>query len=263
MPWDLFRTVFVTLSLGGPLLAMLFGARALWEARAARPERDWPPALCVSPAHVLQEARTGDILLFSGSGADSALIRGWSWSPWTHCAMVVCSAQMRSPRKFAWHANVNDGWSDVRTCRPLADGGAQLNDLARVLHEYQGAVFWRPLSNAVEPALLFPAIKELADHGFNHDYADMLSCTRTPIGLALRALRGSDACAAPERHFCSELMARTYQLCGVLGRRPPALYVHPCHFASPDDRALPWVEPYRPGFLYWIRRDTPAIVRGN
>lgn len=246
---DAFRTGFVVVSLFLPLVVVLFVLRSLWAARAHRAE-EWPDALTVSVQHVLDHAKTGDILLFSGFGGDSSIIKGWSWSSWSHVGIIVRG----SSGVYLWHANVDDSRLDAIRGRPLSDGGTQLNDLEVILRAYNGALIWRPLSQEIPSHLMNPIIKDYSEHDFNRSYLDMLSSTVTPVGSTIRALRGPVSGPA-DAHFCSELVTKTYQLVGALGKDLTPLFVHPVHFTDLNDTRMPWKEPYRPGFSYLVRPD--------
>ena len=255
---DIPRIVFVVISLVIPIVVVLFAMRSLWAARSLRTDA-WPNNLRVSIDHVLREAKTGDLVLFSGCGGDSGLIKGWSWNPWSHCGIVVRDPNINGQRPdrhlYIWHANVNDSYVDAIQQKSLPNGGTQLNDLEVCLRAYNGVICWRPISEEIPHQKFNAVLKDLSEHKFCRDYWDLLGVTQTPIGDAIRTVRG-EIPTRPDQHFCSGLAARSYQLTGAL-EKTCTMQIHPAHFTQKYDAKMPWRDPYRLGSEYLVENHFP------
>lgn len=92
---------------------------------------------------------TGDIVLFSGHGAESYIIRGFGLSAWSHIGLVIKSEvktlnENQAEELFLWHSPSNplpvkDQLSDT------FKSGPQLNSLVEVVNRYIGDVAIRKL----------------------------------------------------------------------------------------------------------------------
>lgn len=255
---DIGRLTFIVISIIVPILVVLFALRSLWAARTLRTD-DWSHDLRVSIEDVLRDAKTGDLILFSGRGGDSGLIKGWSWQSWSHCGMVVRDPNIDGNRPaktpYLWHANVSDCSTDAIQHKSLPEGGTQLNDLEVSLRAYNGVICWRPISKEIPWQQFNPVIKDLSQQGFCRNYLDLLGVTQTPVGEVIRSVRGNIP-IRPDQHFCSELVVRSYQLTDVLGDACP-MHIHPVHFTSEHDGVLSWKEPYRLGYMYLVKTASP------
>ncbi len=243
---DLFRTCFLCVSFLIPIFVMLFVLRSLGSATAMRVD-DWPLDTRVSIEQLLRDAKTGDLLLFSGYGSSSFMIKAWSWCPYSHCGMVI----RHENACYLWNANVDESRIDAIQKKPLSAGGTQLNDLEVSVRAYDGVIFWRPLSVALPAQKINPILKDLSEKDFSHDYLDLLGSTQTPLGSAITYCRGRLP-SHDDRYFCSELIARSYQLVDALDATQCPLYVHPVHFTDRYDAEMGWKAPYRLGFTYLV-----------
>lgn len=247
------RTMFVIISMVVPIVVVLFAMRSFWSARSLQTDK-WPSNLRVTVEHVLQKAKTGDLILFSGNGGDSALIKGWSWNPWSHCGIVVRDPNINGERPerhlYLWHANVNDTRPDAIQHKPLPEGGTQLNDLEVCLRAYNGVICWRPISKEIPYCKFNAVLKDLSKNKFCRNYWDLLGVTQSPLGDAIRAVCGKVS-VRHGAYFCSGLAARSYQLTGALGDTC-AMQIHPSHFTEKRDSEIPWQHPYRLGSEYLI-----------
>ncbi len=249
---DAFRTAFLCISFLIPIFVMLFALRSLCSARAMRAD-DWLLDTRVSIEQLLRDAKTGDMLLFSGYGAGSFTIKAWSWCPYSHCGMVIRNGDS----SYMWNANVDESRIDAIQRKPLTTGGTQLNDLEVSVRGYDGVILWRPLSVAIPPYKINPILKDLSEKEFSHDYLDLLGSTPTPLGEAITYCRGRLP-SHDDRYFCSELLVRSYQLVDALDATQCPLHVHPVHFTDQYDTQMGWKAPYRLGFTYLV--ETPASV---
>lgn len=248
----MFRTAFLCISFLIPVFVMLYALLSLCSAMVMRLD-DWPLDTRVSIEQLLRDAKTGDLLLFSGYGSGSFMIKAWSWCPYSHCGMVIRNGNAL----YLWNANVDDSWIDAIQKKSLSTGGTQLNDLEVCVRAYDGAIFWRPLSVEIPPSIINPILKDLSEKEFNHDYLDLLGSTQTPLGGFITRCRGHLP-SHDDRYFCSELVTRSYQLAGVLDASQCPLQSHPVHFTDKYDAQMGWKVPYRLGFTYLV--ETPASV---
>lgn len=257
---DVPRIVFVVISMVVPIIVVLFAMRSLWAARSLRTDK-WPSNLRVSVEDVLRRAKTGDLVLFSGQGGDSGLIKGWSWNPWSHCGIVVRDPNINGQRPdghlYLWHANVNDTRLDAIQHKSLPEGGTQLNDLEVCLRAYNGVICWRPISREIPHQKFNAVLKDLSENKFCRDYWDLLGVTGTPIGNVIRAVRG-EIPPRLDQYFCSGLAARSYQLAGALGDTC-IMHIHPSHFTENRDAKMPWQPPYRLESEYLVNTEMPEL----
>jgi len=210
-----------------------------------RPDEDgrW-----ISWAGLLKRARTGDLILFSGTGRDSAVVRSWSGSRWTHIGMVVRSDDSlygTIQRLFLWNAD------SCQSRRNLLNGkykeGVQLNDLRLYLDTYPGYAYYCPLmgGRSVGKDELKPLYRELSGKPFNHQCVELLRCTQGPGGGYLGRKQ-----ADPDKWFCSQLIAESLMFLGLMGGSIPTNEYHPASFVG--EMAADWKEGVRPGPLYEI-----------
>lgn len=94
-------------------------------------------------AHVLQRAKTGDIILFQGAGAESRAIRCASvLTTWSHVGIVLVLPDGTKAITEAYPTPIG---KDI--VRRNAHRGVQIGDLERRLKTYPSQkVAWRPLS---------------------------------------------------------------------------------------------------------------------
>ena len=190
-----------------------------------------------------EATRTGDVWLFRGrSGADRA-IRALTNAPVNHVGMAIVIEDLPP---LMWHAELGQSLPDVWSGKHQR--GVQLHDLLAAVttwSERYGQDAWlRQLGGIVTPAMEDAALQTVA----------RLDGTPFPSMVALaggwakarvvrrtaRHRRGSGAHRAVDTDtaFCADVLARTYQAMGLLGReRPPAFY-DPGSFWSGDDLAL-------------------------
>lgn len=214
-------------------------------------------------AAMVAGAQTGDIVLFSGKGPASAVIRWLTRSRWTHVAVVVRLPGYDFP--CLWEATRDTDVDDL-DCGPPAPG-VQLVPLHERLRAYQGEVALRQLLDTtigtVEQRALATLRTALVSRPYRFTTRDLLATgyafiTRR-LFRRLRAVSAGGVCThaivtsagrtlhwAPERQhlglFCSELVAVAYQAAGLIspdrGERPAHRYA-PADF-SQDSEFLPW-----------------------
>jgi len=164
----------------------------------------------------LDDCKTGDVILFSGRGRDSATVKAWSASPWSHVGLAYREAQRG--QLYLWHADAISYRKDVRNGKH--EEGAQLNDMEAVLRTYPGHIYVLPLSKPCDQERFEAVCRAVKGVRFNHDLIELLFCT---FGV-------SPWETDPSTMFCSELVALTLAYCGVIGDRYPFSSYHPSSF---------------------------------
>lgn len=174
---------------------------------------------------------TGDIVLMSGSGRFSSLIKSLTGSGWSHVAMIV----RRGDRVHIWEssARVELGDMDEQFIKPeLAPLSMRLGPAHAGIVTDPGDVAVRRLSASHVLQETFAGvvdgfISQVAGRPYETSYLELL---RARLGESLD--RGN-VVEALDSFFCSELVAETYQHMGLLpGSRPSNTY-------RPRDFSLP------------------------
>lgn len=189
----------------------------------------------------MKKCETGDLVLFCGTGRlDSALVRAWSATPWTHVGMVVVDDD---GKKYLYHADA------CKARKNAIDGkyeeGIQMNDLWVYLNTYPGWSFHLPLLPHVPLEALKPIVRALHGIPFNHDWRDLLRCTFGSGGGPM----GSRA-EYVDAFFCSQLVAWIYRELGVIGNGVPRNEYHPASFVGKLD--VDWSSDFCLGPPSWI-----------
>ncbi len=172
--------------------------------------------------------RTGDILLFSGRGLTSEVIRVFTRSPWSHIGMVVFLPD--SPEPLVLESTTLGESDDVRLGKPVA--GVSLVSLDTKLKDYPGSVAVRrrhgPDLSENQDRLLQRLLRRL----MHRPYKNYLFCNAIDVLTAFRR--------KPDQRgwFCSELVAELYRRLGWLPRDIRASTLVPGHFGSRHMRLL-------------------------
>jgi hypothetical protein len=174
--------------------------------------------------------RTGDLWLFRGPSVADRAIRTVTNAPVNHVGMAVVIEDLPA---LMWHAELGQGLTDVWT--GTRHRGVQLHDLreaVRLWGEGYGQRPWlRQLDAEITPAMEDGLLREIAR-------ADGLPFPRT-VALAGRWLRGRLRRPAPIGvTYCAEIVARAYQVMGLLDPARPANAFDPGTFWSGDDLEL-------------------------
>lgn len=166
--------------------------------------------------------RTGDILLFSGRGVTSEVIRVFTRSPWSHIGMVVFMPESREP--LVLESTTLGESADVRLGKPVA--GVSLVSLASKLADYEGSVVVRrrhgPDLTGNQERLLQRLVRRL----MHRPYKNYVLCNAIDVLTCFQR--------KPDQRgwFCSELVAELYRRLGWLPRDTRASTLVPGHFGS-------------------------------
>ena len=166
--------------------------------------------------------QTGDLLLFSGRGFTSEVIRVFTRSPWSHIGMVVHLPG--NPHPLVLESTTLSESPDVTLGRPVA--GVALVPLADKLRGYTGTVALRrrhgPALSDRQQQLLVRLVKWL----LHRPYKNYVLCN------ALDVVTGFTRRPDQRGWFCSELVAELYRRLGWLPRHTRASTLVPGHFGS-------------------------------
>ncbi len=181
-------------------------------------------------AEAVEVTRTGDLWLFRGRSLADHAIRAVTNAPVNHVGMAVVIEDLPP---LMWHAELGQGLPDVWTGG--RHRGVQLHDLEAAVQQwvctYKQRPWLRQLSLGVSREMEDALLREIAR-------ADGLPFPRT-AALAGRWLRGRIRRDAPIGvTYCAEVVARAYQVMGLLDGALPANYYDPGVFWSGDDLRL-------------------------
>ena len=164
---------------------------------------------------------TGDIMLFSGKGLGSAIIRWFTGSDWTHVAMVVRLDGVDEP--LLLESNPGPESADLFCGQPVA--GISLVTVARKLTDYRGEVVVRRREGAPIAARQHRLVQRLVRRLYRRPY-------RGYLWRQLRDVLRSSGRRDYSAMFCSELVAEFYRRLDWLPREVRTGRVVPAHFAT-------------------------------
>lgn len=177
---------------------------------------------------------SGDVLIFHGASGVSLTIEQKTHSPFSHAAMVIRPDPTKPP--FIWQAGPDAIVKDSFT--RTMHGGAQLADLREALiymgnPAYGDTGYLRQLQFERGPA--FETVATWAIAGLDGTPFPALQ------DMLAEFKAGQKHVAATDRtFFCSELVAHTFMLMGLLPFDPPPNAYAPGHFSA-EHGALPWL----------------------
>lgn len=166
--------------------------------------------------------RTGDILLFSGRGLTSEVIRVFTRSPWSHIGMVVFLPDSRVP--LVLESTTLGESVDIRLGKPVA--GVSLVSLSTKLADYPGSVVVRRRHGPDLTDSQERLVQRLLRRLLHRPYKNYLLCN------AIDVLTGFQRRPDQRGWFCSELVAELYRRLGWLPRDTRASTLVPGHFGS-------------------------------
>jgi hypothetical protein len=152
--------------------------------------------------------RTGDLVLFSGRGTVSNMIKYGTLSNWSHCGMVVKMEQYDFIT--IWESTTLSNIPDLESEMPLM--GVQLVPLSERLKKYDGDVAIRRLKGGelsnddINKLMLLR--KQLKGKRYELSKMELFKAAYDgPFGANIEDLSSI---------FCSELVAEAYQSLGLL-----------------------------------------------
>lgn len=172
----------------------------------------------------VENLKTGDIVLFSGTCLVSRIVRGFTRSKWSHIGMVIIDPSHPIPLIY------ESSHGTALNCRDIEcqTAGVQLLFLRDRIATFKGDMVVRRLQDCV----------------LSRGDLSALSCLRkvmvgTPFEESVWQMMASDIKTRliPRREdlssvFCSELTALCYRAMGLLGQVPPSNMYSPADFSA-------------------------------
>jgi len=168
---------------------------------------------------------TGDIVLFSGKGRISGLIKWVTKSEWSHIGMVLRLVEWNM--LLLWESTTLSKIKDIQSGE--ARQGVQLVPLSERLKGYDGRVGIRRLNyfdkyQAVDTMALMEFRREVKGRPYERSKLELLkSAYDGPFGKNEEDLSSL---------FCSELVAEAYQRLGLLTEGTPSNEFTPADFGG-------------------------------
>ncbi len=160
--------------------------------------------------------KTGDLVLFSGKGGISDLIKLFSGGKWSHVGMIVVIPEFDNA-VLLWESTTLSNVADVETS--LKVKGVQLVPLSQRVKTYGGEVSVRQLSKPITDEMatsLAEARKALSRKPYERSECELLKAAWDGF---LGDSKGEDLSSL----FCSELIAEAYQAMELLPEHPAGL----------------------------------------
>lgn len=197
----------------------------------------------IQPHDSVDTLRTGDLLLFSGRGFTSDVIRVFTRSPWSHIGMVLHLPGQ--PEPLVLESTTLSESPDVTLGHPIA--GVALVPLHRKIRDYPGAVAVRRRHGPNLSERQQRMVARMARRLLHRPYKNYVFCN------ALDVLTGFTRRPDQRGWFCSELVAELYRRLGwlPLDTRPSTLV--PGHFGSRHMR----LQHGKLGPVEWLKSELP------
>lgn len=177
-----------------------------------------------STIHNVDDLKTGDIILFSGTCFVSRVIRWFCGSKWSHIGMVIIDPAYPIPLIYESSHGTNLIGLDLKR----KTSGVQLLFLRDRIRTFKGdMVVRRLLQHNILPedrADLLTLRKELVGVPFEKSTWQMLASE-----FKSRILCGPEDLSSV---FCSELVAECYKTLGLLGQGLPSNSYSPADFSA-------------------------------
>lgn len=170
------------------------------------------------------DLKTGDIVLFSGKGAFSSVIKYGTMSRWSHVGMVLNIPEYDF--LTIWESTTLNDIDDLATGMPRK--GVQLVPLSDRVQKYSGDIAIRHLQGdtLAETSLksLMKLRKELKGKRYERSKGEMFKAVYDgPFGTNSEDLSSL---------FCSELVAEAYQSLNLLSDKVPSNEYTPADFSE-------------------------------
>lgn len=171
--------------------------------------------------HKLQ---TGDLVLFSGKGPFSDLIKFGTLSRWSHIGMILNIPEYDF--LTVWESTTLSNLTDLDSQQPRK--GVQLVPLSDRVQKYSGDIAVRRLKGGKLPNSSVKKLMKLRQSLRNKSYEKQklelfMSAYDGPFGGNQEDLSSV---------FCSELVAEAYQCLGLLSEKKPANEFTPADFSE-------------------------------
>jgi hypothetical protein len=195
---------------------------------------------------IREELKTGDVILFSGKGGISDLIKWFSNSRWSHVGMVIQLQGMNMV--LLWESTTLSNITDLDTGRAIR--GVQLVGLSERINSYDGEVAIRQLNKPVglaREAALGVFRSQVAGRPYEENKLELL-------GAGIDGIF-ADNVKDLSSLFCSELVAEAFQIMGLLPNHIPSNEFTPADFGSQIDKPLNLLDGFSLGTEITISRN--------
>ncbi len=173
---------------------------------------------------IRNDLNTGDLVLFSGKGFVSRMIKRFTRSKWSHVGMVINSVEW--DMKLLWESTTLSKIKDITT--GTTKQGVQLVPLSEKIKNYDGEVGIRTLNTNVSPDEIRDTLRKLRKELKGRDYEqDKLELFKSAYDWW-----GGKNEEDLSSIFCSELMAEAYQRLGFFSEDSPSNEYTPEDFAK-------------------------------
>ena len=180
--------------------------------------------MTTSYSSIRNELRTGDIVLFSGKGAFSDIIKYATLSKWSHVGMILHIPEYDF--LTVWESTTLNNIKDLESGMPRK--GVQLVPLSDRIQKYSGDISVRKLQGADLPENSFRKLMELRKELRGKQYE------RSKVELFKAAYDGPFGRNTEDLSsvFCSELVAEAYQRLGLVTEGKPSNEYTPADFSE-------------------------------
>lgn len=179
-----------------------------------------------------QEFRTGDIIIFSGHGTVSDVIKLFTRSKWSHVGMAIRNG---TDNLYVLEATTLSDVKDV--VDNVAKKGVQLVPLHDRLNTYDGDISIKHLHGAVlgnnDSSALKAFMLEIEDRPYEKNIVDLAKAVlerKTPKDSIFHDMLHDEGDLSSL--FCSELIAEAYQRLNILNNTEPSDYYLPKDFSD-------------------------------
>ena len=157
-------------------------------------------------SEIRNSLQTGDIVLFSGKGRISNIIKWFTKSAWSHVGMVIRSTEW--DMLLLWESTTLSKLKDIQS--GVARQGVQLVPLSERIKTYDGRIGIRRLQThkAIRHQPLMDFRQEVKGRAYEESKIELFkSAYDGPLGQNEEDLSSL---------FCSELVAEAYQRMGLI-----------------------------------------------
>jgi hypothetical protein len=182
--------------------------------------------------------KTGDVLIFSGFGWDSFMVKTFTTTPWSHIGLIIkidnpelIKPHLKDPDNlYIFHSTLvsyNEFVPDVVS--GTVKGGVQLNSLKGVIKYYKGRIIirrlYKPIPN-IDDASITSFILKHIQKPYERGISELLN--------SVYRGRCAPVCTSDDNSFfCSELATTTYRdLFGIFSIHTESYKYIPADYAS-------------------------------
>ncbi len=158
----------------------------------------------------------GDIIAFGGKTQFSQIIKWFTGSPVSHVAIVLKTKRPEAKSEGYYNQIIESTVKDDKS-------GIIISRLSRAIKDYQGEIWWLPLSATVRDALDLDKYFDWLEQqeGKKYDMGQLIPCALDFLGPLTKTQEDY------ERLFCSELVVGALKAGGAIPKKVNASEVTP------------------------------------